>query len=329
MNILSKFQDNRNEFIQEISETLNEALKKQPNFKEVMLTGSHSTGTALKGVSDIDFWFIMIDEEANMEEDILDVLRKSKYSAVHSVDKRGRILLVLDLVSEQIDISVIPESNFGPERMILVQGMLMKKTIMVYMESLDIKQKKMFKEVVLSIKMIKFLNSLENLPGFCIELVVLYSSLRNKPATLKECLEAVHENIVDDEQTLCFSGGCDVCIGSMKPSRFFIKICIGGVVRYMDGLTLFLVIKEKVAHTLVNKVKTDDEAVLRTSKMLKVLTDQITTQRMPSCKNLKDELLEDALVDVDVETIKKALKKIGITQDSKTGYNTRSKKQKK
>ena len=97
----------------------------------------------------------------------------------------------------------------------------------------------------------------------------------------------------------------------------------------MDGLTLFLVIKEKVAHTLVNKVKTDDKAVLRTSKMLKVLTDQITTQRMPSCKNLKDELLEDALVDVDVETIKKALKKIGITQDSKTGYNTRSKKQKK
>ena len=87
--------------------------------------------------------------------------------------------------------------------------------------------------------------------------------------------------------------------------------------------------QEKVAHSMINKVKTDEMAVAKTAKILKILTDQVTTNRMPLTNNLKKDLIADALVDVTVNTIQEALKQNGIVQDSRTRYNTRAKKQKK
>ena len=189
-----------------------------------MLTGSHLTETALVGVSDVDFWIVLKYENPRLELDILEDLREASLM-VEMVNKRGRILLVMKWDEENIDLSIIPEKPVGPARMIVVQGLLMKKVVMTYIDNLDDAQKKLFKEAVLVIKIIKYLNSVEKIPGFFIELLIIYTIIKENPPTLMECYGAVLDTFFE-EKTVCFSGenSCDVCLNTMNNPRFYIKI---------------------------------------------------------------------------------------------------------
>ena len=66
------FQDDRTDYVDSIKKKLDNALSSRiKNVKNVMPSGSQSTDTALKFVSDIDFLILVRLEENNMEDQFL------------------------------------------------------------------------------------------------------------------------------------------------------------------------------------------------------------------------------------------------------------------
>ena len=114
-----------------VSNTIKSAIQiQEKNLKDIMVTGCHLTQTALVGASDVDFWIVMQYETSRMEIDIIKDQRAAILT-IEMVDKRGRILLFLKWDAEDIDLSIIPEKAVGPQILIVVKGMLMKKVVFV------------------------------------------------------------------------------------------------------------------------------------------------------------------------------------------------------
>ena len=109
----------------------------------------------------------------------------------------------------------------------------------------------------------------------------------------------------------------------MTASRFYCKICIAGVLLYMDGVNMFMVLSQKMKNSLVSHVNKDAEE--KSAKIMQILADRTPGARIPSCSKLQAELVEDALVYMEVVTMKKALASIGIEADNKEGYNKKKK----
>ena len=139
-----------------------------------------------------------------------------------------------------------------------------------------------------------------------------------------ECYGAVLD-IFFEEKTVCFSGetSCNVCLNTMNNPRFYIKIWFAGVLRYMDGVNMFMLLSEKMKNSLVSHVNNNAEE--KSAKILQILTNRTPVARITSCSKLQAELVEDALVDMEVVTMKKALTSIGIEEDNKQGYNKKKK----
>ena len=190
--------------------------------KNVMPCGSQSTNKALKFVSDIDFWILVRLGNNNMKDQFLMVLTQSvefKGCKMEKILNRNRILITLQFDQKIIDISIIPDSSpseLTSTRIVLVQGYILKKMLKEYLSQLNKEEKLQFETTVVLLKLSKFLNNLDGIPGYLLELVTLFCIISDKPRSILAVFFAINMTLKNEStKLLCFS------FSDQQPTRGF------------------------------------------------------------------------------------------------------------
>ena len=95
-----------------------------------------------------------------------------------------------------IDISIIPDSSSSEltsTRIVLVQGYILKKMLKEYLSQLNKEEKLQFETTVVLLKLSQFLNNLDGIPGYPLELVTLFFIISDK---LRSIFAALHSPVL-------------------------------------------------------------------------------------------------------------------------------------
>ena len=224
-----------------------------------------------------------------------------------------------------IDISIIPDSSpseLTSTRIVLVQGYILKKMLKEYLSQLNKEEKLQFETTVVLLKLSKFLNNLDGIPGYLLELVTLFCIISDKPRSILAVFFAINKTL-EDESTkfLCFSfsGVCDTCHNRPTTNQRFLKnVCIGGVIHVLDIFPLFQVVKEKTRFQGMTKVENKEGSLER---LIKVLPCVLGSKRI-GITSIVISLEREGCVEVPRSLVEMAMAKgnLGYREGTKTGY---------